>query len=89
MGNIAMNLGETEGNKVISCMIKPNQMLNFTLITSKGKQKEFRLDDVAPTGKSDEQRNLYKYLSGKARNQGSFIHNSRTNGDLVEKVIYE
>jgi DNA gyrase subunit A len=88
-GNIAMNLGETEGNKVISCMIKPNQSLNFTLITSKGKQKEFRLDDVAPTGKSFEQRNLYKYLSGKARNQGSFIHNSRTNGDLVEKVIYE
>jgi DNA gyrase/topoisomerase IV subunit A len=87
-GNIAMNLGETEENKVISCMIKPNQSLYFTLVTSKNKEKEFRLDDIPPNAREQETRSLYVYLQGRARNQGNFLINTRTTNDSVKKIIF-
>ncbi|GCD11767.1 DNA gyrase subunit A [Clostridium tagluense] len=86
-GNMAVSLGELEGNKVIGTIINPHPKANIILETEKGKSKEFRLDDNAPTNKVNEQRNLYEYIHGRPNNSGSFLINTRTNNDKVIKFI--
>jgi DNA gyrase/topoisomerase IV subunit A len=88
-GNQAMNLGESENNKVMACVINPSKILNFTITTEKGKIKEFKLDDIATTGKNSETRCLYEYLKSRVRNQGNFILNLRSTNDSVKEVKFE
>ena len=83
MGVQGMNLGINENNKVVGCIINVTHEFNFELETKKGKIKEFMLDDVAPTGKANEERQLFKYIYGRRNNQGNFVINTRTNNDEI------
>lgn len=83
-GNIAMNLDGD--NKIIASIINPATSLKFTLITEKGKEKEYYLDNIAPTGKPTEERSLYQYISGNVRNSGTFILNMRNSNDKVKQL---
>ncbi len=84
-GNIAMRLGEEQ--RAISCIIDTNEDTHFTLQTEKGKEKVFLLNDIAPTGKPNEERTLYKYLQGRKGNKGNHIYYNKT--DKVVKLIQE
>lgn len=82
-GVVGMKL---DGNIVINCIIECNKNDKFTVTTKKGKTKEFSLDDIAPTNKPNEDRNIYDYCSGKRGNQGNFIWNLRNSSDEIIKI---
>lgn len=81
-GNIAMRL---DNHSIVGCIIDVDKDTKFEIITHKEKVKDFILDDIAPTGRPNEERNLLIYLSGRCGNGGNFIHNSRINNDLVKE----
>lgn len=85
-GNTAMKLGELEDNKLVFAMINPNEDLKITLKTKKNKEKIFQLNNLVESNKTDEERNLYTYLTGRNGTQGSFLINTRTNDDKVISV---
>lgn len=80
-GNVGMRLAE--GGKVISAIIGVNKEFKFELETLKGKSKEFYLNDIAPTNKPNEERDLFTYLYSKRGNQGNFLINTRINNDSI------
>jgi len=82
-GVVAINLGEFENNKVVGYILNVNIDNSFTIKTEKGKELYFVLNDVAPTGKENEERTLLTYLSGKIRNSGNFVINCRATNDRV------
>lgn len=79
-GVVGIKLDE---NSVIGCIIDVNKDMNFELETKKGKRKEFSLDDAAMSGKSNEERNIFKYICGKRGNKGNYIINTKTTNDEI------
>ena len=76
----------TEGLTCVSCIMDIQKDNHISLITEKGKQVEFLLDDVAPTNKPNEERTLFKYIQGRTGNSGNFLINTRGNGDKLTSV---
>lgn len=76
----------TEGLTCVSCIMDMQKDNHISLITEKGKQVEFLLDDVAPTNKPNEERTLFKYIQGRTGNSGNFLINTRGNGDKLTSV---
>lgn len=76
----------TEGLTCVSCIMDIQKDNHISLITEKGKQVEFLLDDVAPTNKPNEERTLFKYIQGRTGNSGNFLINTRNNGDKLTSV---
>ena len=85
MGVQGIKLGENGTNKCIGCIINVIPEFKFEIHTKKGKIKEFMLDDIAPTGKPNEERSLFKYLYGRRNNRGNFVIKTRTNEDEIMK----
>lgn len=81
-GNVGMKL---DNHIIVGCIIDVNEDINFELETEKGKSKEFMLNDIAPTGKNNEERTVFNYILGRCGNGGSFLINCRTNNDKVIK----
>ena len=63
-----------EGCKLLLGYIDVNKELSFTLTTDKT-TKEFRLDDIAPTNKPNEERDLYTYIQGRCGGKGNKLMN--------------
>jgi len=82
-GIVSMNLGEFENNKVIGYIINVNLDNSFTIKTEKEKELYFLLNDIAPTGKENEERTLYNYLQSNIRAKGSFLYNCRAKNDKI------
>ena len=82
-GNTAM-----KADRIISAKIGITQDNHIELITNKGRNKEILLDDVAETGKKNEERSWLKYLYGRIGNCGSFIINCRSNNDSIKSVKF-
>ena len=71
-----------EGYKCIASIIGVTKDYNFKLITEKGREKEFMLDDIVS---SENERRLFDYIYGRNGNQGNFLINTRTNNDIISK----
>lgn len=85
-GNVSIKL--PENIKCIGATINILTDDKFVLKTAKGKSKEFLLDDIAPTGKSNEERTLFTYLYGRSGVQGNFVINTRNSeGEFIIKYI--
>ena len=69
-----------EGYKCIASIIGVTKDYNFKLITEKGREKEFMLDDIVS---SENERRLFDYIYGRNGNQGNFLINTRTNNDRI------
>lgn len=64
--------------------VKPDS--KFRLVTQLGKEKEFMLDDIAPTNKPNEERSIFTYISGKRGNSGNFLINTRNNNYKIKEL---
>lgn len=82
-GNIGIKVDD---GVLISCIfdIKNNDFLEVN--TTKGKTKMFIMDDIAPTGKRDEERTLFTYINGKRGNKGNYLVNTNATKDKISKV---
>lgn len=82
-GNIGIKVDDA---KVMYCIVdvKTDDVIEIT--TEKGKVKEFMMDDIAPTGKSNEERRLFEYLTGKRGNKGNFLVNVNATKDSISKI---
>ena len=69
-----------EGYKCIASIIGVTKDYNFKLITEKGREKEFMLDDIVS---SENERRLFDYIYGRNGNQGNFLINTRPTNDLI------
>ena len=81
------NMGiKVEDGKLISCIfdIKDNEFIEVN--TEKGKTKMFIMDDIAPTGKRNEERTLFAYINGKRGNKGNYLVNTNATKDKISKV---
>lgn len=81
-GNVGMKL---DNHTIVGCIIDVNEDINFELETEKGKSREFMLNDIAPSNKSNEERSIFNYILSKCGNQGNFLINTRSNNDKVIK----
>ncbi len=79
-GNIGIKLNE--GFKVVAAIIDVTKDDRFTIHTEKSKEMFIMLDDVS----SNESKNWFNHLQGRAGNQGSFIYNTRSKNDLITNV---
>lgn len=79
-GNIGIKLNE--GFKVVAAIIDVTKDDRFTIHTEKGKEIFIMLDDVS----SNESKNWFNHLQGRAGNQGSFLYNTRSKNDLIISV---
>lgn len=79
-GNIGIKLNE--GFKVVAAIINVTKDDRFTIHTEKGKEIFIMLDDVS----SNESKNWFNHLQGRAGNQGSFLYNTRSKNDLITNV---
>lgn len=79
-GNVGMKL---DNHAIVGCIIDVNEDINFELETEKGKLKEFMLNDIAPTGRNNEERTIFSYILGRCGNGGSFLINTRSNNDKI------
>ncbi|NGU31156.1 topoisomerase IV [Clostridium perfringens] len=79
-GNIGIKLNE--GFKVVAAIIDVTKDDRFTIHTEKGKEIFIMLDDVS----SNESKNWFNHLQGRAGNQGSFLYNTRSKNDLITNV---
>lgn len=85
-GNVIIKL--PENITCIGATINISTDDKFVLKTAKGKSKEFLLDDIAPTGKTNEERTLFTYLYGRSGVQGNFVINTRNSeGEFIIKYI--
>jgi DNA gyrase subunit A len=80
LGNIGIKLNE--GFKVVAAIINVTKDDRFTIHTEKGKEIFIMLDDVS----SNESKNWFNHLQGRAGNQGSFLYNTRSKNDLITNV---
>ena len=69
-----------EGYNCIGAIINVTLNDNFKIETEKEKVKEYMLDDVVS---NTDDRQLFKYLTGRPSNGGNFVYNTRPNNDKV------
>lgn len=73
-----------EGYKCIAGIIGVTKDYNFKLITEKGREKEFMLDDIVS---SENERRLFDYIYGRNGNKGVYIYNNKKDKIIKCEVI--
>lgn len=74
-GNKAIRLDD---NKLISCIFNIKDTDSIKVKSDNNNEYEFNMNDIATTGKKDENRNLFEYMRGKRGNKGNYLINTNT-----------